>query len=202
MIGKLNMKFGPQGGGSSSSSNTNTGTTSGQGTIIDPPKIDPNKGTVIIEVPKGTSDKEKMDIREFSKANRKRSESPEGFNHKLCEWSTSDWFMALTGELGEAANVAKKLNRRRSVIHIKKLSVHFLYRKITHFRQERTNHRDVPPTAPPLTVISIFCDVLLHHTYCPTVTTDTWKESYFYATRFSCSSERTTTPAMIALQPT
>ena len=31
----------------------------------------------------------------------------------LSEWSLSDWFTATTGELGEAANVAKKLNRIR-----------------------------------------------------------------------------------------
>lgn len=31
----------------------------------------------------------------------------------LAEWSLSDWFTATTGELGEAANVAKKLNRVR-----------------------------------------------------------------------------------------
>jgi NTP pyrophosphatase (non-canonical NTP hydrolase) len=31
----------------------------------------------------------------------------------LSEWSLSDWFTATMGELGEAANVAKKLNRER-----------------------------------------------------------------------------------------
>lgn len=34
---------------------------------------------------------------------------PGGIN----EWSLSDWFTATIGELGEAANVAKKLNRVR-----------------------------------------------------------------------------------------
>lgn len=34
---------------------------------------------------------------------------PDGLN----EWSLSDWFTAVTGELGEAANIAKKLNRER-----------------------------------------------------------------------------------------
>lgn len=34
----------------------------------------------------------------------------------LGEWSLSDWFTATTGELGEAANVAKKLNRIRDGI--------------------------------------------------------------------------------------
>jgi NTP pyrophosphatase (non-canonical NTP hydrolase) len=50
---------------------------------------------------------------EFSKVNRTRSESPEGFGHKMEDWSLSDWFTAVVGELGEAANVAKKLNRVR-----------------------------------------------------------------------------------------
>lgn len=36
-----------------------------------------------------------------------------GFNHTLESWSLSDWFTATMGELGEAANVAKKLNRIR-----------------------------------------------------------------------------------------
>jgi NTP pyrophosphatase (non-canonical NTP hydrolase) len=31
----------------------------------------------------------------------------------LSEWSLSDWFTATMGELGEAANIAKKLNRER-----------------------------------------------------------------------------------------
>lgn len=54
-----------------------------------------------------------MNLNEFSKINRERCESPLGFNHKLNSWSTSDWFTATMGELGEAANVAKKLNRFR-----------------------------------------------------------------------------------------
>ena len=52
----------------------------------------------------------------FSKLNRLRCENVGGFNHKLKDWSTSDWFVALLGELGEAANVAKKLNRIRDGI--------------------------------------------------------------------------------------
>lgn len=57
-----------------------------------------------------------MNMQEFSKANLARCESPTGFNHKLESWSTSDWFTATMGELGEAANVAKKLNRVRDGI--------------------------------------------------------------------------------------
>jgi NTP pyrophosphatase (non-canonical NTP hydrolase) len=50
---------------------------------------------------------------EFSQANKKRCEHPEGFNHKLSSWSVSEWMTAVLGELGEAANIAKKLNRVR-----------------------------------------------------------------------------------------
>lgn len=53
---------------------------------------------------------------EFSELNRRRCEAPNGFNHKLASWSMSDWFTAILGELGEAANVAKKLNRVRDGI--------------------------------------------------------------------------------------
>lgn len=57
-----------------------------------------------------------MEIKEFSKINKERCEAPHGFNHALNSWSTSDWFTAVMGELGEAANVAKKLNRVRDGI--------------------------------------------------------------------------------------
>lgn len=52
----------------------------------------------------------------FSAMNRTRCEAPTGFNHPLSGWTTSDWFTAIMGELGEAANVAKKLNRVRDGI--------------------------------------------------------------------------------------
>ncbi len=52
----------------------------------------------------------------FSERNLRRCEAPSGFNHALHSWSLSDWFTALVGELGEAANVAKKLNRIRDGI--------------------------------------------------------------------------------------
>ena len=57
-----------------------------------------------------------MNFDSFSYINRVRCESPKGFNHRLDSWSTSDWFTAILGELGEAANVAKKLNRVRDGI--------------------------------------------------------------------------------------
>lgn len=56
---------------------------------------------------------ELLTFTEFSEANRGRCESPKGFNHVLHSWSTSDWMTALVGEVGEAANVVKKLNRVR-----------------------------------------------------------------------------------------
>ena len=52
----------------------------------------------------------------FSVRNRRRCESPKGSNHQLDSWSLSDWMTATTGELGEAANIIKKLNRVRDGI--------------------------------------------------------------------------------------
>ena len=57
-----------------------------------------------------------MDMKEFSAINLDRCEASNGFNHKLDSWSLSDWMTATTGELGEAANIAKKLNRVRDGI--------------------------------------------------------------------------------------
>lgn len=53
---------------------------------------------------------------DFSAINLDRCTSPHGFNHAIGSWSLSDWFTAVTGELGEAANIAKKLNRVRDGI--------------------------------------------------------------------------------------
>ena len=57
-----------------------------------------------------------MDLNAFSRKNRERCESRNGFNHKLTDWSLSDWMTAIMGEIGEAANVVKKLNRIRDGI--------------------------------------------------------------------------------------
>lgn len=57
-----------------------------------------------------------MQFKDFSVFNRRRCEDPKGFNHELNSWSLSDWFTATAGEFGEAANVAKKLNRVRDGI--------------------------------------------------------------------------------------
>ena len=40
----------------------------------------------------------------------------DGFKHDPADWSASDWMVATMGELGEAANVLKKLNRERDGI--------------------------------------------------------------------------------------
>lgn len=53
---------------------------------------------------------------EFSLINLERCQSDKGFNHKLSSWSLSDWFLAFVGEVGEAANIGKKLNRVRDGI--------------------------------------------------------------------------------------
>lgn len=52
-----------------------------------------------------------MDMNEFARINRERCETD--FQHKLDEWSLSDWGVALGGECGEALDVIKKLNRIR-----------------------------------------------------------------------------------------
>lgn len=63
-----------------------------------------------------------MTFGQFSEANRARCESPQGFNHPLTGWSSSDWMTALVGEVGEAANVVKKLNRYRDGVPGNKVS--------------------------------------------------------------------------------
>lgn len=57
-----------------------------------------------------------LTFHKFSVANRTRCESAQGFDHPLDGWTTSDWFVAMMGELGEAANLVKKLNRVRDGI--------------------------------------------------------------------------------------
>jgi NTP pyrophosphatase (non-canonical NTP hydrolase) len=52
----------------------------------------------------------------FSERNKRRCESPDGFNHPLGSWTLSDWMTATLGELGEAANIVKKMNRHRDGI--------------------------------------------------------------------------------------
>lgn len=75
----------------------------------------------------------RLTFERFSRINRERCESENGFNHKLGSWSTSDWFLAIVGEIGEAANIAKKLNRYRDGIPGNKMSKEELEAKL---RQE------------------------------------------------------------------
>lgn len=63
-----------------------------------------------------------MNMYEFTKANVRRCTSPLGFNHNIQDWSASDWMTAIIGEIGEAANVVKKLNRSRDGVVGNKLS--------------------------------------------------------------------------------
>lgn len=57
-----------------------------------------------------------MNLSEFSKRNRDRCTSPTAFNHELDSWSPAEWTNAMAGELGEAANLTKKLLRHRDGI--------------------------------------------------------------------------------------
>ncbi len=57
-----------------------------------------------------------FDMRQFSAENFTRCTAENGFNHPLSGWSLSDWMVATLGELGEASNVLKKLNRVRDGI--------------------------------------------------------------------------------------
>lgn len=57
-----------------------------------------------------------MHMRDFAVFNRRRCEAAGGFDQPIETWTLSDWFTATMGELGEAANVAKKLNRVRDGI--------------------------------------------------------------------------------------
>lgn len=54
---------------------------------------------------------ETLDFNEFSTTNLRRCTSANGFNHALDSWSPSEWTNAICGELGEAANLTKKISR-------------------------------------------------------------------------------------------
>ena len=57
-----------------------------------------------------------MKMNMFSERNLQRCESPTGFNHLLASWSLYEWITAVMGELGESANIIKKLKRARDDI--------------------------------------------------------------------------------------
>ena len=59
----------------------------------------------------------------FSHLNLMRSESEDGFDHHLNSWSLTEWLMATFGELGEAANYAKKIIRHEQGIRGNKESI-------------------------------------------------------------------------------
>ena len=52
-----------------------------------------------------------MDMKTFSGVNAARCISPEGFDHPIEVWDLNKWMVAACGELGEAANILKKMNR-------------------------------------------------------------------------------------------
>ena len=57
-----------------------------------------------------------MIMEDFTVRNIRRCEAENGFHHPVQSWTLSDWMTALTGELGEAANIVKKMNRERDGI--------------------------------------------------------------------------------------
>lgn len=59
------------------------------------------------------SESRELTFAEVTKINLKRCEAADGFNHQLNGWSLGDWMVGLTGEVGEAANIVKKMNRHR-----------------------------------------------------------------------------------------
>lgn len=52
-----------------------------------------------------------MISRLFSAENLERCESLHGFNHRVQSWEPEMWMTAVLGEMGEAANIAKKIKR-------------------------------------------------------------------------------------------
>lgn len=71
-----------------------------------------------------------MTFKEFAEANKQRCESKYGFSHSIENWSSSDWMTALIGEVGEAANIIKKLNRVRDYVPGNKETPEELLRKL------------------------------------------------------------------------
>lgn len=55
-----------------------------------------------------------LTFRAFQAANTKRC--PEAFRHLLSDWSLLEWAGAAAGEMGEVANVCKKLLRKQSKV--------------------------------------------------------------------------------------
>lgn len=66
----------------------------------------------------------------FHQANCARCEANDGFAHSISQWTISDWMTATMGELGEAANLVKKLNRCRDGIKGNKEEESVLHAKL------------------------------------------------------------------------
>lgn len=56
-----------------------------------------------------------MTFEEFSNINKQRASV--WHQNGIEEWSISDWFTALVGEIGEAGNLIKKYNRLRTKVN-------------------------------------------------------------------------------------
>ena len=54
-----------------------------------------------------------LTFEKFSKANCKRCEAADGFNHRVSDWTSAEWLAACIGELGEVAHVVKRMSRQR-----------------------------------------------------------------------------------------
>lgn len=54
-----------------------------------------------------------LDLDYFSKINKLRCQSIDGFDHKLSDWIPEQWTNAAAGEMGECANLTKKIGRHR-----------------------------------------------------------------------------------------
>lgn len=67
---------------------------------------------------------------DFTACNIQRCQSVKGFKHAIDSWSLSDWMTALVGEVGEAANIIKKLNRIRDNVPGNKESKDELYKSL------------------------------------------------------------------------
>lgn len=87
------------------------------------------------------SGKKRLTFQEFSALNRERCEN--GFGHDLSDWSPSDWMVATMGELGEAANVLKKLNRERDGIKGNKDTADVLRQKLARERGDTFIYLDL-----------------------------------------------------------
>lgn len=124
-----------------------------------------------------------MHFNKFSEINRHRCESPDGFNHALHSWTLSDWFTAIMGELGEAANVAKKLNRIRDGIPGNDDSEETLRRKLKQEIADTFIYLDLTAQAAGFTLGDVVMEVFHEKSrkigYCPPPPALKWTENGF-----------------------